>query len=169
MGMIRRFLAETSGASAVEFALLAVPFLAIVFAVMEVAFMFFVDSALDGALQRASRHVRTGDAASNGWTLSTFKQDVCNEMVFSFGCSDRLLVRTTVMSDFSSAHYVSAVVNGKLSVAESFSPGTASDYMLIQAFLPWDSLLAFAGVNAHTLSDGTYVLSAAALFRNEPF
>lgn len=166
---MKRLFNDNRGAAAVEFALLAFPFLLVVFAVLEIAFMFLIDSTLDQALQRASRHVRTGTAATGNWTLATFKQDVCNEMVFSFGCSSSLLVKTTVMSDFASAKYVSPVVNGSLSVTESFSPGTSSDYMLIQVFLPWSSLLSFAGVNAHTLPDGRYVLSAASLFRNEPF
>lgn len=131
--------------------------------------MFFIDSTLDSALQRAARHVRTGTAASNNWTLATFKADVCNEMVFAFGCSSNLKIVTTVMSDFSTAKYVSPVSNGVISVTESFSPGGSSDYMLIQAFLPWQSMLGFAGIKSHTLADGTYVLSATALFRNEPF
>lgn len=164
-----RFLKDECGASAVEFGLLAFPFLLMVFAILEIALMFFIDSSLDSALQRASREVRTGTAAGSGWTLASFKQAVCSDMVFAFGCSDNLRVRTTVMTDFSSASYVSPVVNGTLSIDESFSAGAASDYMLIQVFLPWQSLLGFSGVDAHTLADGTYVLSAAALFRNEPF
>lgn len=166
---MKRFFRDTRGAAAVEFALLAVPFLTIVFAVLEVAFMFFIDSTLDSALQRAARHVRTGTAAANNWTLATFKKDVCNEMVYAFGCTNNLRIVTTVMADLSTAQYVSPVSNGVISVTESFSPGETSDYMLIQAFLPWDSMLGFAGIKSHTLADGTYVLSAAALFRNEPF
>ncbi|MHA7970516.1 TadE/TadG family type IV pilus assembly protein [Rhizobium sp. CAU 1783] len=169
MRLHQRLLRDEKGAAAIEFALLAMPFLMLVFAILEVSLMFFIDSGLDSALQRTAREVRTGAAASNSWDLQKFKARVCENMTFSFGCSDTLLVSTQVMSDFSSRSYKSGVQNGVLSVQESFSPGGSGDYVLIQAYLPWDSTLAFAGIKAHTLQDGRYVLAAAALFRNEPF
>lgn len=169
MRLHRSMVRDENGATAIEFALLVLPFFVLLFAILEVSLMFFVDSTLDAALQRTAREVRTGIAASEGWDLDDFKAEMCANMVLSFECTDNLLVHTQVMTDFSSATYVAGVSGGVLTVTESFSPGASSDYMLIQAFLPWYSVLGFAGVDAHTLDDGTYVLAAASLFRNEPF
>lgn len=169
MRLHRSLIRDENGATAIEFALLVLPFFALVFAILEVALMFFIDSTLDAALQRTAREVRIGTAASEGWDLADFKAEVCANMVLAFECTEHLLVRTVVMTDFSSATLVSGVSGNVISVTESFSAGASSDYMLIQAFLPWDSVLGFAGVNAHTLADGSYVLAAASLFRNEPF
>ncbi len=73
------------------------------------------------------------------------------------------------MSNFSSMSFTSPVSGGVLSVTESFSPAASGDYVMIQAFLPWNSLMATIGADVNTLADGTYVLSAAVVFRNEPF
>ena len=169
MQVSRRLIRDKEGAAAIEFGLMAMPFFTLLFAILEVAFMFFIDSSLDAALQMTARQVRTGKASTENWNLATFKSKVCANMSLAFDCENKLLVKTTAMADFSSVSYVSAVKGGKMSVEESFSAGESGDYMLIQAFLPFDSVLAFAGVDAHTLDDGSYALAASALFRNEPF
>lgn len=169
MQLTGRLIRDREGAAAVQFGLLAIPFLTLIFAILEVAFMFFIDSSLDAALQMTARQVRTGKASTENWSLATFKSKVCEKMTLAFDCENKLLVRTTAMADFSSVSYVSAVKGGKMSVDESFATGESGDYMLIQAFLPFNSVLAFAGVDAHTMDDGSYALAAAALFRNEPF
>ena len=169
MRLGRTIIRDREGAAAVEFGLMALPFFMLIFAILEVAFMFFIDSSLDSALQMTARQVRTGKAASEHWTLATFKSKLCANMSLAFDCENKLRVRTVEMADFSSVNYVSAVKAGKISIDESFSAGKSGEYILIQAFLPFDSFLAFAGVDAHTLDDGSYALAAAALFRNEPF
>ncbi|CDN47254.1 TadE family protein [Neorhizobium galegae bv. orientalis str. HAMBI 540] len=172
MARMQRFkalLRNEQGAAAVEFALLVLPFFIFLFCILDMALMFFVDSALDSALHTAARSVRVGSAHSNNWNLATFKNNVCDGMAFAFGCKDELLIRTTAMPDFSSMSFTSPVSGGVLSVTESFSPAASGDYVMIQAFLPWNSLLATVGANVNTLADGTYVLSAAVIFRNEPF
>ncbi|MGV8939760.1 MAG: TadE/TadG family type IV pilus assembly protein [Allorhizobium sp.] len=162
-------LRDRSGAAAVEFALLVVPFLLLVFAILEVAFMVFINSTLDFALAKAARSVRTGTAYSENWNLARFKREVCANMSFSFDCNKTLLVSTTSLADFSTLSYVSPTPGGVLNVAEKFTAGAGGDYIMIQAFLPWNSLMRFTSTANYTLADGTYVLGAAALFRNEPF
>ena len=51
-----------AGTAAVEFALIAVPFLAVLLMVFELSYDLFTQAVLDGALQRASRQVQTGNA-----------------------------------------------------------------------------------------------------------
>ena len=169
MHRFRALLRNEQGTAAVEFALLVLPFFVFLFCILDMALMFFVDSALDSALHTAARSVRVGNAHANGWDLATFKSNVCDGMALAFGCEDELLVTTTTMSDFSSMSFTSPVSGGVLSVTESFSPAGSGDYVMIQAFLPWDSLLAAIGADVNTLADGTYVLSASVVFRNEPF
>ena len=169
MNRFKAFLRNDDGVAAVEFALLIFPFLIFLFCILDMALMFFVDSALDSALHMAARDVRVGIAHSGNWDLDRFRGAVCDNMALSFGCEDELLITTTTMPDFSSMAFTSAVSGGVLSVKESFSPGSSGDYVMIQAFLPWSSLLAKIGANVNTLDDGSYVLSAAAVFRNEPF
>lgn len=160
---------ERNGAAAVEFSILAFPFFIVIFGILDVALMFFVDGSLDSALHMAAREVRTGQSARENWDIVRFKREVCDGMALAFKCQENLLVTTKVMSDFSTVTFTSVVNGGTLNVKESFAYGAASDYVLIQAFFPWPSWLAPLGVDTAHLPDGRYVLAAAALFRNEPF
>ena len=160
---------DRSGAAAVEFSLVALPFIILVIGILDIALMFFVDGALDSALHMAARDVRTGRSATENWDLSAFKEEVCDGLAWSFDCSSNLLVSTTEMNDLSAVTFQSGVSDGVLSVTETFSSGTPDSYMMIQAFLPWPSWLAPLGVATAHLDDGRYVLSATALFRNEPY
>ena len=58
--LLRHFLRNREGATAVEFALVALPFLAILFAIIELALNFWVTQVLENAVSDASRRIYTG-------------------------------------------------------------------------------------------------------------
>lgn len=168
---LKRLFKEKKGAAAIEFAMLILPFSLAIFMIMEVALLFFVDSSLDSALHKTSRSVRVGTAqdASNTWDLAKFKSELCSNMAYYFDCSSSLLVTSTVVSDLTTVSHTDPVVDGELNVTEGFDPGEADDYVLIQAFIPWEPVLPMFGIVSDKLNDGRYILSAAVLFKNEPF
>src|SRR3954469_3185420 len=73
----RRMLSDRSGAAAVEFAMVAAPFLALVFAIMETAIVFFAGQALETAGADSARLIMTGQAQTQGFSQLQFKQAVC--------------------------------------------------------------------------------------------
>ena len=58
----RGFWRNNRGATAVEFGLIALPFLGLIAGLLETGLMMFADSALDQATNRAARMIRTGQA-----------------------------------------------------------------------------------------------------------
>lgn len=62
---------NTSGAAAIEFALIAIPFFALLFATLEIGLFHFYSSQLQMAAELASRELMTGSLAS-GTTLQKF-------------------------------------------------------------------------------------------------
>src|SRR5688572_32590660 len=56
------FAGDKSGASALEFALVATPFLLLIFAALEVGLVYFANFTLENAVSRGARLVRTGQA-----------------------------------------------------------------------------------------------------------
>jgi Flp pilus assembly protein TadG len=169
MKMLKAFRGDRSGSAAIEFAILALPFMVLIFAIIEISVMFFVDSGLDAALHKAVRKVRVGSAKTNAWTVREFKAAVCADLSYSFSCNANLKVRATVITDMASVTRVSGIAAGSLSVTEDFNIGGSGDYVLVQAFLPWDPVMKLYSFSTARLSDGSYVLGAAELFRNEPF
>ena len=65
---LRRFRQREDGAAAVEFALIATPFLALTFAIMETAGVFFAGQALETATADSARLIMTGQAQTQGFT-----------------------------------------------------------------------------------------------------
>ncbi|GGD87157.1 MULTISPECIES: TadE/TadG family type IV pilus assembly protein [Rhizobium] len=166
----RRLLADRDGVAAIEFAILALPLFIMIFGIIEVSLMFFVNSSLDASVHKISRMIRTGEVASSNMTLADFKAKICSDMLLSFNCSSDLLVKVNVLSDISSAASADPIDDsGNLTVTESFDVGKGSDYILVQTFLPWTAVVNFFSLSSAKLSDGRYLLGSAVLFRNEPF
>lgn len=98
MRRIRRYLKNREGTAAIEFAILAVPFFMLIFAVLELAIVFFINSTLNHAVSEAGRQIRTGNFQACG-TQAKFKQLVCANMSGLGNCEKRL--RIDVVSDSS--------------------------------------------------------------------
>jgi Flp pilus assembly protein TadG len=75
----KRFRKDENGATAVEFAFVALPFFALLFGIMELAIVFFVNSALVNATSEASRYIRVGNFQACGGA-DEFKAIVCENM-----------------------------------------------------------------------------------------
>src|SRR5690606_26389340 len=73
----RRFRADASGATAVEFAIVAVPLFLLMLAIMTIGIQYFVLHSLEHGIAEASRKVRTGEAQKEGLTLDDFRNLVC--------------------------------------------------------------------------------------------
>lgn len=169
MRLFRSFIKDRKGSAAIEFAILALPFMVIIFAIIEIAIMFFVDSGLDAALHKTVRQVRVGTAKTGAWTITEFKNSICSELSYSFSCAANLKVRATVITNMSSVSKTSPIVNGVYNVTENFNIGDSGDYVLVQAFITWDPVLKLYTFAGGRVNDGRYVLGAAELFKNEPF
>ena len=64
--MLRCFVLEARGASAVEFGLVVIPFLALLLSIFETGFMYWESAGLQVAVQDASRKLLTGIAQGAG-------------------------------------------------------------------------------------------------------
>ena len=169
MQILRSFTKDKKGSAAIEFAILILPFMVVIFAIVEISIMFFIDSGLDAALHKAVRQVRVGTAKTGAWDLAKFKTTVCGELSYSFSCAANLKVRMVVVTNMASVSKITPIVNGVLTVTEDFSIGDSGDYVLVQAYLTWDPVLKLYTFAGGRLNNGKYVLGAAELFKNEPF
>jgi Flp pilus assembly protein TadG len=94
---LRRFSRAREGAVAVEFAFLALPFLFMLFSVLELALVFLLSASLDTAMEDAARQIRTGGFQNANGTRTEeeqkveFRNRVCGGMLWlSTGCQSAL-------------------------------------------------------------------------------
>src|SRR5205809_4553430 len=95
-----KLLQARDGAAAVEFGLVAAPFLALVFAIMETAIIFFSGQALETAVADSARLIMTGQAQTQGLSQSTFKNAVCAKIYGLFNCQSGVYVDVQKFSSF---------------------------------------------------------------------
>ena len=88
----RRLINDRRGAVALEFAIVSIPFFLLLFAILEMALMFFVGQVLDTATVSASRLIRTGEAKAQSLKPEEFKAKICAGMVNLVDCDTRLYV-----------------------------------------------------------------------------
>jgi len=91
MRRIRRYLKNKEGTAAIEFAILAIPFFMLIFAVLELAIVFFINSTLTHAVSESGRQIRTGNFQACG-TKEKFKELVCENMSGLGNCEKRLRI-----------------------------------------------------------------------------
>src|SRR5262249_1810080 len=99
--LTQRFMRKQDGSAAVEFSIVAIPFLALTFAILETALVFFASQTLESAVQDSARLIMTGQAQTSGWSADQFKQQVCTKMNGGlFDCANKLLVDVKSYSNF---------------------------------------------------------------------
>lgn len=168
--LARRFARQEDGAAAVEFALVAAPFLALLFAIMETAFVFFAGQTLEAAAADASRLIMTGQAQTAGYSKDDFKTQVCNRIYGLFDCTNGVFVDVKSYSNFASVSTASPVSNGQIdSASMSFTMGGPGDIVVVSLYYEWPVYVTLLGNNLSNLSGGKRLLTATAVFRNEPY
>jgi Flp pilus assembly protein TadG len=85
---LRRFRRNRRGSAAVEFALVAPVFFALLFAILETAIIFFAAQVLETMTQTSARYILTGQAQNQGFKAADFKTYVCNQIPALFTCAN---------------------------------------------------------------------------------
>src|SRR3954468_826064 len=85
---LRRFRRNRRGSAAVEFALVAPIFFALLFAIIETAIVFFAGQVLETVTQDSARMIMTGQAQNAAFSQSQFKSYVCGKIGILFDCAN---------------------------------------------------------------------------------
>ena len=169
---VRRFCRARNGATAVEFALIAPAFLAMLFAILETTLFLFAQATLQNAAMEAGRLFMTGQAQNGNVTQSQFESDVCPMVQALFNCSN-LMVNVAAYSNFSSANASTPTLtyNGSGAVTNSWSytPGTPGQVMVVQLIYQWPIVSGPFGSVLSNLGNGTTEMMGVSAFRVEPY
>jgi Flp pilus assembly protein TadG len=168
---VHRFVRNRKATAAVEFGLIAAPFLALTFAILETAIVFFAGQTLETAASTASRLILTGQAQTQGMSAATFKQQVCNQIYGLFDCANGVYVDVKTYSSFSSVSISNPIdASGNFSTTNfGFNPGGPGDIVVMRLYYKWPVYVNLLGFNLSTVNGGFNLLAATAVFRNEPY
>ena len=175
--LFRKLLLNNSGSTAIEFAMLAMPFLLLLFAILEVSLIFFGSLVMDHAVEKTARLIRTGQAQTSGMTADQFKNDICQSMISLFNCQNNLQVELITFTNFQSAsNYLTNAsndpINGDGDLRDDFTFNADSqpeEIVLVRVFFEWDLTVNFPGTGLSNMNNGNRLMSSVTTFKNEPY
>lgn len=170
--ILRRYRKCQSGVTAIEFAMVAPPFLALMFAIFEVGIMLFSEYVIEHGVNQAARMIRTGEVQQADMTASEFKSLVCGNLASYLDCETMLHVDVRVFNDFDEIVLPAPLTaEGDLSAevtSDTFQPGDPYQVVVVRVYYPWE-LFVPGMTKMANMSDDRRLIAAGAAFRNEPF
>lgn len=180
----RNLLQDESGATAVEFGMLAAPFVAMLLAILQTSTTLLLSQGLDTAVQEAGRMVMTGQVHANGGAASAaaFRDRyICNPTAPNKRTLPNFIDCSKLVVDIRKAAQFASGVPAFDTANPSSCIGGPGDVVIVRVlyhapvFAPFIALNGF--VASGTITSGqvnvngvmSYAMTAATAFRNEPF
>jgi Flp pilus assembly protein TadG len=170
--LLRRFRRSRRGSAALEFALVAPVFFALLFAILETALVFFASQLLETYTQDAARLILTGQAQNSTYNdqanfLSNFQSKVCSNILFN--CKN-ISIDVKNYSSFGSIVITNPITGGNFDPSSlTYCPGNAGSIVVVRLFYQWPLFVTGLGYNIANLSGNLRLLVGTAVFQNEPF
>lgn len=169
--LICSFIRSSSGVAAVEFALIAAPFLVLLIAILETALVFFAGRMLDETTEQASRYILTGQAQQSNMTQAAFAKYVCQHTWALFNCNN-FMINIQNYNSFAAANTATPTLNfnaqGQVTNQWNYSPGNPGDIVIVQVMYEWP-VIGLLGFNIANIGANNRLLVSTAAFKNEPF
>lgn len=179
-GLLRRLLKRRDGASAIEFALLALPFFIIIFASFETFLAFSAEQVFANANEAMARQIRTGQIkAANG--EAAYRKAFCEEIKILMPCStkeltqaDKLFIHVESVPSYSAITKAVTLIDGDLDTSKfKFAPGGKQSINIVRAYYRWDIItdLVRPMITNVRSADGSrsYLMVATVVIQNEDF
>lgn len=168
--VVRRLTRQQDGAAAVEFAMVAAPFLALVFAIMETAMVFFAGQVLETAAADSARLIMTGQAQNQSLDQAAFKNAVCSRIYGLFDCTGGIYIDVKTYTSFATVDTTPPIdQNGELINNFIYQPGQPGDIVVVRLFYQWPVYVPLLGFNLADMAGGKRLMAATVAFRNEPY
>lgn len=163
---------DCAGAAALEFALVAPLFIALIVAALQLGLVFLGQQGLESAAQAGARMIQSGQAQQAGWSAGQFKAAACGNLPPFLTC-DRLYVEVTVLASLPSAASpapaLSMDAGGPGASNFSYAPGGPDDVVMLRLIYLWPTTTTPLGLDLANQPGGNRMLVSTQLFRNEPY
>jgi Flp pilus assembly protein TadG len=164
----RRLARSSDGSALIEFALLGPAFLAMLVAILQTGVVFLFQQTLQTATTQTARLIMTGQAQSTSMSSATFIQNVCSATGNIFDCT-KLSANIQTFKTFSGMKMNNPVTGGTFTTPSNFDMGGPGDIVLVQVYYQLPVVSAPLGYTMANTSSGNALITAVAVFRNEPY
>lgn len=178
-GFLKRFVRNRRGSTAIEFAILALPFALLVFGILESCISFAGQEVMANITDDVARQLRTGQlrpADVAGTKLTTL---ICGrlQIIVSTDCPDQLLVDLREYPTFADAATAGfkiqngdvVLMQGTNSQAFANTPGLAESKNMLRVFYKWPVVTDLMAKSMANLNGGRTLHFSSVTWQNEPF
>jgi Flp pilus assembly protein TadG len=183
------FRRSRDGSAAIEFALLAIPYFMVVFAIIETFVAFAAEELVSNGVDTISRQMRTGQITFNLGrstdvaNVKDFRQRFCNEVSILIQCSaaevatpDKLWLDVRTVANFSDIPTTIPMnATGLDTSAMQYTPGGSGTKNMVRAYYKWQVItdLVRPYITPYRTTTGArlteYLIVATAAFQNEQY
>jgi Flp pilus assembly protein TadG len=172
--LLTRLRADNSGAAMIEFALVSLPFFALLIASLQTSLVFIAQQNLETAAEKAGRSILTGSAQKDRLTQENFRLLVCSKLPSFMDCK-KLLVDVRTVSSFSAVTNTSLPTiiktdaNGNPNNNFPFNMGSSGEIVIFRVLYLWPVQPGPLGFSLANSSIGQRTLVATRVFKQEPW
>lgn len=177
-GFPGRFLRDRRGSTAIEFAMLAIPFALLVFAILESCISFAAQEVMANATDDIARQLRTGQLRPADVSGTKLRDMICAklEIMVAKTCPG-LLVDLREYPTFADAALAGfkiqdgdvVLTKGTSTQTFTVAPGLAESRNMLRVFYKWPVMTDFMAKSMANLKDGKTLHFASITWQNEPF
>ena len=176
-----RFLRSRSGSAAVEFALIAPVFFALMFSLMEAGWLMTKIALTENAVAEIGRDIYRGAAQANSAnqdtsiTQGSLKQRICSSIPVIPNCVNNVTLEVTTIRGFNDVPSTSAPCQYSFSSlappVTTYNPGGSAEISLVRVCITTDVLFPGLGIGLQLPKNlqGRYEIVTSLAFLNEPF
>jgi Flp pilus assembly protein TadG len=164
------------GATAIEFAMVAMPFFMLVFGMISVSNFYFMNVSVEKGMDMTGRLVRTGQAQANNMTVGQFKNNICTEAGGWIKCNNlQLFVQSR--DDWSQVTPENCVDNAGVVRSSPMNDsdliavhtGSAQKVVVVTACYKWELASRIPFLKVGDMSDGSKMIQTVTAFKTEPY
>ncbi len=174
LGLTKRMRRNEDGVTAIEFGIIAAPFLFLIVALLETALVHMTTLDLENAVKDASRQIRTGQAQVAALTPTQFRTLLCSKTVLIASCNTTpdLVVDVRSYEDFETISISPDDIyneEGEFTGGESFNMGSGLKVVVVRAYYKMKLLAQIPTIGLANVGSQHRMIESIAVFRNEPF
>ncbi|MCI5060851.1 MAG: pilus assembly protein [Alphaproteobacteria bacterium] len=165
----KSFKNNEEGVAAVEFALMAIPFIFLLIGIIEMALVFTSQSLLEASTAEAAREIRTG-AVQQGGGEQAFIDEVCDFAAAMIPCED-IQYQVVSFDDFGDAEdFPDAEFDDEGNLEDQgFDPGGVNDVVMVRVAYTYPIKTPMMQMILTNNGDGNRIMLSTLVLQTEPY
>ncbi|MCU6452713.1 pilus assembly protein [Sphingomonas sp. A2-49] len=163
---------DRRGSAIVQFAIISIPFFALIIAVFQITTTFLAQLALETAGDKAVRQLLTGEGQQAGTSQEQFQTLVCSKLPGLMTCRN-VYIDVRNASSFAAASTArlpfTVGADGRPIQTLSFAPAPPGQITIARVMYVWSVQAGPLGLDLANLGSNRRLLTATSVFKTEPY